>query len=152
MKKIFFILFLSACNFAGHATELHIDNLIINFPCLANTAVQSGDTSTYQCNNTKIACKLQIITSKDKQDYDQFIKKSLDADKGILLRRETRTINSVKAEYFSFTFSKDSTSYLSESLLYIGEDKVIYINSIKKNDGIKIADSEIFFNSVIFIK
>ena len=159
MKHIllFFILFISA--FQLKATELHTGNIILTFPCLATGPEKSPDTEVYSGHTTQVDFQLNILKTEVKKDdleinksYEDFIKTYLEKNKATLQKKEDRTVNGKKVKYFSCTFLKDKVEYLSESVVYTEGDKTYHLNSVKKNDHIKIADDEIFFNSLIIIK
>ena len=158
MKRILLIPFFLLAYHPIHATELHVENIIINFPCLVSSSVLQGDTTIYSGNTNKITFRLEIIRRENKKDslisatpYDDFIKSYLEHTKGTFIRKEERIFNEKKVTYFSSTYTKDGIEYLSESVLYVYENTVFHLNSIKKNDQIKLADVEIFFNSLFFL-
>lgn len=159
MKQVilFFLLFVAA--YQMRATELHTGNIILTFPCLAKGPEKSGDTEVYKGNTTQVDFQLQTIKTKEKTDpsgcnkiYEDFFKAYLEKNKATEIEKKERTVNGKKAKYFSCTFLKDKVEYLSESVLYAEGEKFYHLNSVKKNDHIKLAEVEIFFNSLIILK
>ncbi|MDB5227308.1 MAG: hypothetical protein JWN78_1501 [Bacteroidota bacterium] len=159
MKQIILFIFLFISAMQMRATELHTGNIILTFPCLAKGPEKSGDTEVYSGHTTQIDFQLQSFKNEEKNDsaaisrsYEEFIRSYIEKNKATLIKKENRKVNKKNVKYFSCTFVKDKTEYLSESIVYTEDIKTYHLNSIKKNDHIKLADIEIFFNSFIITK
>ncbi len=151
MKKLLFVLpFLFFMN--AHATELHVDGVIVNMPCqLKKADTLSATTVEYKCDANNISFSLQIVKDTVKRDYNGFMKEITSKTKGTVEDAKDKIINGKTIKYFVSNYTIDKAGYISEYYLYVDNGINYIMCATRKKENWQRVDVQIYLNSLIIV-